>query len=105
MGLDNKKPEGNGDSSKLSAEQARVYASRYFPEFNLQDKVIVVTGGGRGLGLNMAEALFQGGAIGMKPHLRLRMLGSAQKIAPLITSTLAFSALSRSTFRASPRLS
>ena len=64
MDSDNAKPNGNGDSQKLSVEQARVYASRYFPEFNLQDKVIVVTGGGRGLGLTMAEALFQGGAIG-----------------------------------------
>ncbi|KAI9671483.1 MAG: hypothetical protein M1831_004392 [Alyxoria varia] len=44
-------------------EEARVKASQYFPEFNLQDKVIVVTGGGRGLGLTVAEALFQGGAI------------------------------------------
>lgn len=43
-------------------ESSRIEASRYFPEFNLQDKVIVVTGGGRGLGLALAGAVYQGGA-------------------------------------------
>lgn len=43
-------------------DQARIQAAKYFPEFNLQDKVIVVTGGGRGLGLALAAAVYQGGA-------------------------------------------
>ena len=43
-------------------DEARIQAARYFPEFNLQDKVIVVTGGGRGLGLTLAGAVYQGGA-------------------------------------------
>lgn len=52
---------------KPSVEEARIQANRYFPEFNLQDKVVIVTGGGRGLGLSIAEALFQGGSIGEGP--------------------------------------
>ena len=35
-----------------------------FGEFNLEDRVIAVTGGGRGLGLAMAEALMEAGAKG-----------------------------------------
>lgn len=35
-----------------------------FSEFELQGKVFTVTGGGRGLGLTMAEALVEAGAQG-----------------------------------------
>ena len=45
-----------------SVEQSRIEAARYFPSFNLQDHVIIVTGGGRGLGLALAGAVYQGGA-------------------------------------------
>jgi NAD(P)-dependent dehydrogenase (short-subunit alcohol dehydrogenase family) len=37
--------------------------SRLLPEFSLKDKVIVVSGGGRGLGLVQSEALLEAGAV------------------------------------------
>ncbi|KAK5941338.1 putative secondary metabolism biosynthetic enzyme [Knufia obscura] len=46
-------------------DEVRSMALKYFPEFNVQQYVVIVTGGGRGLGLTMAEALYQAGAIGM----------------------------------------
>ncbi|KAK2778364.1 hypothetical protein FQN53_001823 [Emmonsiellopsis sp. PD_33] len=36
--------------------------NRVYPDFSLKDKVYVVTGGGRGLGLCMAEAMTEAGA-------------------------------------------
>jgi hypothetical protein len=38
--------------------------TRRFGEFNLEGRVIAVTGGGRGLGLAMAEVLMEAGAKG-----------------------------------------
>lgn len=52
--------------TKVSSEvqEAKKAVKRYLPDFDVQDKVVVVTGGGRGLGLTMAVALYQAGAIG-----------------------------------------
>lgn len=38
---------------------------RKYPNFSLRDKTYVVTGGGRGLGLVIAEAIVEAGADGM----------------------------------------
>lgn len=42
-------------------------AQQRFREFNLQGKVFAVTGGGRGLGLTMAEGLVEAGGEGKTP--------------------------------------
>lgn len=42
-----------------------------FREFNLEGRVIAVTGGARGLGLSMAEALMEAGANGISPFFSL----------------------------------
>lgn len=41
---------------------------RRYANFNLRDKVYVVTGGGRGLGLVMAGAMAEAGADGIFLH-------------------------------------
>lgn len=56
------KVHADASPSELETDP-RMVAAKYFPEFDVQKRVIIVTGGGRGLGLAMAEALFQGGAI------------------------------------------
>ncbi len=49
-------------ASARRANQQRADTS--LPEFSLKDKVVVVSGGARGLGLVQAQALLEAGAIG-----------------------------------------
>lgn len=63
-----------GDSKHLQDRLPRgsnATTHQRFREFDLQGKVYAVTGGGRGLGLAMAEALVEAGAQGITgPALR-----------------------------------
>lgn len=55
---------GNIRIQERLPEVAPQKSHQRFREFDLQGKVIAVTGGGRGLGLAMAEALVEAGAKG-----------------------------------------
>jgi len=46
--------------------------TKRLPEFNLVDKVVLVSGAARGLGLVQAEALLEAGATGIFPILSIR---------------------------------
>lgn len=65
-----------------------------FRDFDLQDKVFVVTGGGRGLGLTLAEVLVEAGGKG----------ASLRKSSKVLTSCSILSGSSVSTGRGIPRL-
>lgn len=49
--------------SKMPAKEL-LYNNHRFSEFDLEGRVYAITGGGRGLGLSMAEALIEAGAKG-----------------------------------------
>lgn len=51
----------NGDS----ADQPFLGTSKRLGEFGLKNKVVLVSGGARGLGLTQAEALLEAGATGI----------------------------------------
>jgi hypothetical protein len=60
--------------------------SKVYPNFSLRDRVYVITGGARGLGLAMAEAMTEAGADGK--------LQSAETSMVLMLSKSFFSSLS-----------
>lgn len=58
---------GPGPYSPIQTKLASVKGSKNgnrFKEFDLEDRVYAITGGARGLGLAMAEALLEAGAKG-----------------------------------------
>lgn len=57
----------DAEAAALKKGNAPTYlgTTRRLPEFNLVDKVVLVSGAARGLGLVQAEALLEAGAIGM----------------------------------------
>lgn len=51
-------------ADKASTATAYLGTQKRLPEFSLRDKVVLVSGGARGLGLTQAEALLEAGATG-----------------------------------------
>lgn len=56
-------PPPAADQSRT--DTAYLGTKKRLPEFSLRDKVILVSGGARGLGLTQAEALLEAGATGL----------------------------------------
>lgn len=49
----------------MPSDSTSKYHQKVYPNFSLKDKVYIVTGGGRGLGLVIAEAMTEAGADGL----------------------------------------
>lgn len=57
-------PSSQELQSKLSSVKERGGNGNRFKEFDMKDRVYAITGGARGIGLSMAEALLEAGAKG-----------------------------------------
>ena len=58
-------PSSQELQSKLGSAKERT--GNRFKEFDMKDRVYAITGGARGIGLSMAEALLEAGAKGTTP--------------------------------------
>jgi len=78
-------PKAAGKTSEGS-ERGLLGSDKRLPEFNLVDRVVLISGGARGLGLTQAEALLEAGAKG----LYLFSLLSLRGIPPHLTSVIVY---------------
>jgi hypothetical protein len=76
-------PEPFKEGKDLRTVPAASSTEKAYPNFSLRDKAYVVTGGGRGLGLTIAEAMVQAGAQGDSP-----LAGHADHFSKLIQSII-----------------
>lgn len=72
----NSPPQTPNFKGKLTP--AYLGTSKRLPEFNLEGKVVLVSGGGRGLGLVQAEALLEAGATGTPTSLPIKTIKELQ---------------------------
>jgi hypothetical protein len=61
--------ESANGMQQFSHQNSQTPNHQRFQDFDLHGKVLAVTGGGRGLGLTMAEALVEAGGQGRKVSL------------------------------------
>ena len=67
--------------SKLSSIKKGTASGNRFKEFDMQDRVYAITGGARGIGLSMAEALLEAGAKGIHfPSFLVKSQSTKQKL-------------------------
>lgn len=70
-------------AERLPDEEQGTQPGHRLRDFNLQGKVFVVTGGGRGLGLTLAEVLVEaGGKVGQHTKTRSRQLTAYLSLLP-----------------------
>lgn len=73
-------PSVNDLQSKLASIKGGASGNR-FKEFDMQDRVYAITGGARGIGLSMAEALLEAGAKGIHfPSFLVKSQSTKQKL-------------------------